>query len=100
LRGPQQSPFEGGVFHIALQFPDTYPDEAPVITLFNSIPHPFVSGDRICLNMLDSERSGPYTGWSPAYSVQSILLQLQSFLLDGLEASTIRPGYNVTFSQK
>lgn len=45
--------------------------------------------------MLEEGKREPNRGWTPAYSVQSILLQLQSFLLDGLEASQIRPGYNV-----
>jgi hypothetical protein len=33
----------------------------------------------------DEERNKPYTGWSSAYSVQSILLQLQAFLFDEAE---------------
>eukprot|EP01105_Mastigella_eilhardi_P022502 TRINITY_DN5538_c0_g1_i1.p1 TRINITY_DN5538_c0_g1~~TRINITY_DN5538_c0_g1_i1.p1 ORF type:complete len:1496 (-),score=401.96 TRINITY_DN5538_c0_g1_i1:47-4504(-) len=101
LRGPSQSPFDGGIFHIQLQFPDDYPSSPPELTLFNEIPHPFVFGNKVCLDMLQESESRESThGWTPAYSVQSILLQLQSFLLDGLEASQCRPGFNISFSQK
>jgi hypothetical protein len=53
-----------------------------------------VFGTHICLDMLDetdsealqmsaAAASNLYGGWSSAYSVQSILLQLQAFLMDG-----------------
>ncbi|KAL6055035.1 Merozoite surface protein 1 [Balamuthia mandrillaris] len=39
----------------------------------------------VCLDMLeppDEDEKTPYRGWSSAYSVHSLLMQLQSFLLD------------------
>lgn len=99
IRGPSQSPFEGGIFHITILVSANYPAEPPKIKIGNKIPHPFVHGDSLCLDMLEQSRSA-FSGWTPAYSIQSILLQLQSFLLDGLEASQISTGRNVEFSQK
>jgi ubiquitin-protein ligase len=37
LRGPVGSPFEGGVFHIEITFPQNYPVSPPSIRLFTAI---------------------------------------------------------------
>jgi len=82
LRGPEGTPYEGGVFHLVMRFSSKYPDEPPVIKLSTNIPHPCVINSEVCLDMLDERRRGLYQGWTSAYSVQSILLQLQSFLFE------------------
>lgn len=48
------------------------------------IPHPNVFGRTLCLDMLQPKKkdSGWYDGWSSAYTVESILIQLQSFLFE------------------
>lgn len=53
LRGPVGSPFEGGVFHIEIQFPMNYPVAPPTIKLFTPISHPNYIGGNICLDILD-----------------------------------------------
>jgi ubiquitin-conjugating enzyme E2 D/E len=89
LVGPAGSPYAGVIFHLILQFPFTYPFEPPTLFFCSYIDHPHVFGSWVCLDMLqeaqwatEEERNKPYTGWSSAYSVQSILLQLQAFLFD------------------
>jgi len=54
------------------------------VTLFNTIPHPNVFGNYICLDMIQPAiaRTEEGGGWSSAYSVQSVLTQLQSFLFE------------------
>jgi ubiquitin-protein ligase len=59
----------------------------------SGIPHPNVyegydfssgrsePGNWLCLNMLRDVSQGSYSGWSGAYSVCSILVQLQSLAL-------------------
>uniref|UniRef100_A0A0G4H247 UBC core domain-containing protein n=1 Tax=Chromera velia CCMP2878 TaxID=1169474 RepID=A0A0G4H247_9ALVE len=88
-------PYEGLVLHLELVFPDSYPANPPKISLFTSIDHPNVTGTSICLDLLqdgewssEREQMRPYTGWSGAFTVQTVLMQMQSFLLDG--ASTDR----------
>eukprot|EP00828_Plagiopyla_frontata_P024194 TRINITY_DN308_c0_g2_i4.p1 TRINITY_DN308_c0_g2~~TRINITY_DN308_c0_g2_i4.p1 ORF type:complete len:778 (+),score=123.89 TRINITY_DN308_c0_g2_i4:151-2484(+) len=76
LRGPQGTPYEGGIFHIELQIPENYPHSPPKVHLFQSLPHPNVFDTTVCLDMLQDEK------WSSAYTIQSILLQLQSFLFE------------------
>jgi ubiquitin-protein ligase len=82
IRGPEGTLYEGGVFHLELKFPQSYPHHPPTITLFTPIPHPNVFGNYICLDMIQAGRREEGGGWSSAYSVQSILTQLQSFLFE------------------
>jgi ubiquitin-protein ligase len=92
LTAPENSPYAGAVFHIQLTFPETYPTNPPSGTMLTPLPHPHVHRDRICLDLLSDFRGyfaaeghkihEGITGWSSAYSVQTILLQLQTFLMD------------------
>lgn len=82
LRGPEGTPYEGGVFHLIMTFPTNYPHAPPTISLATAIPHPCVAGNLVKLDMLDASRKGVYEGWTSGYSVQSILVQLQSFLFE------------------
>lgn len=91
VMGIDSSPYAGAIFHIELQFPDNYPESPPSVKVLTPIPHPHVHGDKVCLDLLSdfdgyfkrSASTGVYhTGWSSAYSVLSILLQLQAFLLE------------------
>ena len=78
---PDDGPLSGAVFHLIATFPDDYPCSPPTIELMNELVHPNVFGSHICLDMLKREHATtPYAGWTSAYSVASILLQLQSFL--------------------
>ncbi len=84
LRGPESSAFYGGVFHLEITFPQNYPVSPPSIRTFTEIPHPNVFGNTICLDLLQpkTKESSWYDGWSSAYTVESILIQLQSFLFE------------------
>ena len=84
LRGPETSAFYGGVFHMKITFPRNYPVSPPSIELMTTIPHPNVFGDTVCLDMLQPKKktSSWYDGWSSAYTVESVLIQLQSFLFE------------------
>ncbi|CAB9512106.1 conjugating enzyme E2 [Seminavis robusta] len=83
---PDYGPYTGTVFHLVLRFPPKYPHEPPDVELCSWLSHPNVwnwraSGYALCLDMIQKYyTSTPYTGWTSAYSVLSLLLQLQSFL--------------------
>lgn len=94
-------------FHFILEFPATYPLSPPHIKLCTPIPHPNVLPDKyvtylqvklfnltnknrgfysLCMDMLeegewseDIDKNMKYSGWSSAYTVQLILVQLQVF---------------------
>ena len=82
IRGPEKTLYEGGVFHFELKFPMSYPNHPPTVKLFTTIPHENVFNNYICLDMISQyePRSEEGAGWTSAYSVQSVLTQLQSFL--------------------
>lgn len=87
-------PRSGGppiVLHLELRFSDEYPVRPPKVEILGSaVTHPNVFSTFICLDMLeggewstDAEKSRPYSGWSSAYSILSILRQLQTFFFRG-----------------
>ena len=52
LLGPEDTPYESGIFHIKLTFPPTYPNDSPSATMITYLPHPHVIDGRICLDLL------------------------------------------------
>jgi len=52
IRGPPGTPYNGGVYHLELNFTELYPLSPPSITLLTPFTHPNVIGGTICLDML------------------------------------------------
>lgn len=74
--GPKDSPYEGGVFLLAIDFPKDYPFKPPKINFTTKIYHPNInSGGSICLDILNSQ-------WSPALTISKTLLSICSLLTD------------------
>jgi len=92
LVGPQGSSYEDVVFHFIIKIPVSYPREPPRVTICSYLEHPNVFGEWICLDMLQGDwvpnrgqtqtRRDVGFGWTPAYNMQTILIQLQAFLFD------------------
>eukprot|EP00931_Biecheleriopsis_adriatica_P055773 TRINITY_DN33043_c0_g1_i1.p1 TRINITY_DN33043_c0_g1~~TRINITY_DN33043_c0_g1_i1.p1 ORF type:complete len:216 (+),score=32.01 TRINITY_DN33043_c0_g1_i1:44-691(+) len=76
ILGPEGSVYEGGSFEVDMQIPARYPMEPPKLKFRTPIFHPNVSnsGD-ICLDVLKNH-------WSPALTLQKVLLSLSSLLTD------------------
>jgi len=53
IRGPAGTAYEGGIFHVEMRFPHSYPYHPPVVSLFTTLPHPNVFGNYICLDMIE-----------------------------------------------
>merc|ERR1719412_1807941 len=81
------------VVHMVINFCDYFPSKPPKVTLPVGLPHPScirISGKwQICADLLENgqwnnkkQKNRAYTGWSSAYSVSTILLQLQSLILE------------------
>jgi ubiquitin-conjugating enzyme E2 D len=76
IQGPGGTPFAGGSFNIALEFPPDYPFKPPTVQFITPIYHPNISEKgEICLDILHSQ-------WSPALSIRSLLISLCSLLAD------------------
>ncbi|OIR57138.1 MAG: ubiquitin-conjugating enzyme E2 [Amphiamblys sp. WSBS2006] len=76
MQGPEGTPFEGGIFELDVTLPDGYPFYPPRIKFLSEMFHPNIYEDgSICLDVL-RER------WSPAQTIFSALLSIQSLLTD------------------
>ncbi|KAH8150063.1 uncharacterized protein LAJ45_05749 [Morchella importuna] len=74
IHGPAETPYDGLVFKLSLEFPSNYPMSPPTVLFTTPMFHPNVDmAGRICLDILKDK-------WSAVYNVQSILLSLQSLL--------------------
>lgn len=74
--GPSNSPYQGGVFKITIDYPDQYPFKAPKIAFQSKVYHPNISKDgSICLDILKDK-------WSPALTIPKILMSISSLLVD------------------
>ncbi|XP_052054215.1 ubiquitin-conjugating enzyme E2 D4 isoform X2 [Apodemus sylvaticus] len=76
IMGPNDSPYQGGVFFLAIHFPTDYPFKPPKVAFTTKIYHPNInSSGSICLDILRSQ-------WSPALTVSKVLLSICSLLCD------------------
>uniref|UniRef100_A0A1I7YLL5 UBIQUITIN_CONJUGAT_2 domain-containing protein n=1 Tax=Steinernema glaseri TaxID=37863 RepID=A0A1I7YLL5_9BILA len=74
ITGPKGTPFEGGIFRLQLDFPPTYPQEAPLVSFVSKMFHPNIfSSGGVCLDMLKDK-------WSASYNVTAVLLAVQCLL--------------------
>ena len=74
--GPADSPFEGGVFKLTLQFCQDYPFKPPIVRFVTKMFHPNInSRGRICLDVLKEN-------WNPVLTIGKLLLSITSFLVD------------------
>jgi len=74
--GPSETPFEGGIFKIIINFPTDYPFKAPKVKFDTKVYHPNVNASgQICLDVLKDQ-------WSPALTIPKVLLSICSLLSD------------------
>eukprot|EP00474_Spongospora_subterranea_P008883 CRZ09341.1 hypothetical protein [Spongospora subterranea] len=76
IMGPPDSPYEGGVFFLNIQFPQDYPFKPPKVQFKTKIFHCNINDDGgICLDILKDN-------WSPALTISKVLLSICSLLTD------------------
>ena len=76
IMGPEDSPYEGGLFYLRIHFTKDYPFKPPKIHFITKIYHCNVnSSGGICLDILKKE-------WSPALTISKVLLSICSLMND------------------
>ena len=74
--GPSDSPYEGGIFKLSIEFPEDYPFRPPHVRFVTKVYHPNINASgSICLDILKDK-------WSPALSISKVLLSIESLLTD------------------
>ncbi|KAF9052775.1 ubiquitin-conjugating enzyme/RWD-like protein [Panaeolus papilionaceus] len=85
IEGPTETVYAGLTYKIAISFPPNYPYVAPTIKFDPPCcyhPNVDITSGAICLDILQDK-------WSAVYSVQTILLSLQSLLGEPNNASPL-----------
>lgn len=77
VRGPEGTPYSGGIYHGKLQFPSEFPFKPPAIYMLTPNGR-FKCNVRLCLSISDFHPDS----WNPAWSVSTILTGLLSFMVE------------------
>ena len=79
------------VLHLTIIFPEDYPLRPPRVQIDTSIRHPNIFGNYICASILNT-----HEGYTPAYTLKGICIQLLSFFgSDSMEQVTGGPAVNL-----
>lgn len=76
LKGPPDSPYNGGIYHGMVTFPKEFPYKPPSIRMLTPNGR-FAPNTAICLSMSDYHPES----WSPLWTVSAVLNGLLSFML-------------------
>lgn len=76
LKGPENTPYEGGIFKLQAVFTSEYPFKPPKVHFKTKIFHCNISTHgEICVDILKNQ-------WSPVLSLKSVLVSICSLLSD------------------
>jgi len=85
VTGPFDTPYEGGFFYFLIRCPPNYPINPPRVRLMTTgggtvrfNPNLYANG-KVCLSILGT---WPGPSWSPALSLSSLLISIQSLMND------------------
>lgn len=93
IKGPENTPYQNGIFKLQLNFDDSYPMKPPSVKFLTLIYHPNVYRDgKICLDILQNQ-------WSPVLKITKILVSIQSLLMDPNVNSPANRDAAITYSR-
>jgi len=83
ITGPEQTPFEGGVFKVKLVLPSDYPQAPPKGYFLTKIYHPNISkGGEICVNTLKKD-------WQSSLGIGHVLQVVRCLLINPFPESAL-----------
>uniref|UniRef100_A0A0K2U129 Ubiquitin conjugating enzyme E2, J2like [Tribolium castaneum] n=1 Tax=Lepeophtheirus salmonis TaxID=72036 RepID=A0A0K2U129_LEPSM len=100
VTGPENSPYQGGLYHGKLVFPIEFPFKPPSIYMITPNGR-FITQQRLCLSISDFHPDM----WNPSWTLGSILNGLLSFMLEsspttGSIETPVATKRNVIFMEK
>jgi ubiquitin-conjugating enzyme E2 D/E len=73
IKGPTDTPYEGGTFELSIQFPNDYPNRSPIVVFVTKIYHMNIDDSgNICVSL--------WYKWLPTYTVSTVLLAVFALL--------------------
>lgn len=76
MKGPDDTPYEGGEFQLDIKIPDNYPFGPPKVSFNTKIYHLNIdTSGGICLDILKHN-------WSPSLTLEKVLYSISSLLND------------------
>ena len=86
IKGPEQSPYENGIYDLEVKIPSDYPISPPNIKFITQMFHPNVYPDgKICVDILRKDQ------WSPSLKISTALLSIRSLFTDPDPTSSANP---------
>mmetsp|Transcript_76908 Transcript_76908/g.89360 ORF Transcript_76908/g.89360 Transcript_76908/m.89360 type:complete len:153 (-) Transcript_76908:214-672(-) len=76
LKGPSDTPYEGGTFIVKIEFPDNYPFKPPKAKFITKIYHPSIKQDsgEICQDIYEKD-------WVPTKTMEGVIDILKTMLV-------------------
>lgn len=72
--GPPGTPYQGGVFHLEMTIPPTYPFQSPTVRMTTKVWHPNIDeSGHVCLDILSNR-------WTAAMSICTTMMSIQALL--------------------
>uniref|UniRef100_A0A672U5D7 E2 ubiquitin-conjugating enzyme n=1 Tax=Strigops habroptila TaxID=2489341 RepID=A0A672U5D7_STRHB len=91
IMGPNDSPYQGGVFFLTIHFPTDYPFKPPKVAFTTRIYHPNInSNGSICLDILRSQ-------WSPALTISKAAVRVEDKVVISAYNSVTPLLYNFSY---
>lgn len=85
ILGPNDTPWQDGMYKMRLTFNDQYPAQAPAVEFLTEMFHPNIQQNgKVCMDTIQEK-------WSPVYTVNMILMSVQSLLTDPNPNSAANP---------